>query len=80
MKRKIFYAIMFAVTMGTACNNVQTAEDHKDTVVVEKNTTTTVKENSEPSTSISVGANGASVSTKSTTVTVNKDSLKYKKQ
>ncbi len=82
MKRIIlFTAITGSIfTLGTACNNNKAADANADTVVVEKNTTTTIEKSvPEPSTSISVGSNGASVTTKSTDIKVSKDSVTYKK-
>lgn len=66
----LFVAAMFSVV---ACNQNKTSSN-KDTVVVEKSTS------SSPSTSVKVDANGASVSTKSTKVTVSTDSLTLKKE
>ena len=87
MKRNYFYLIAMGLglTVATACNNETKVEDNTDTVVVEKNTTTTVTENTttepaEPSTSVTVGAGGAAVSTKSTDVSVSKDSVTFKKR
>ncbi len=88
MKRNCFYlvAIGLGLTVATACNNEAKVEDNTDTVVIEKNTTTTVRENTttqqpttaKPSTSVTVGAGGAAVSTKSTDVSVSKDSVTFK--
>lgn len=66
----LFVAALFSIV---ACNQNKTSSN-KDTVVVEKSTS------SGPSTSVSVDANGASVSTKSTKVTVSTDSVKFKKE
>ena len=91
MKRNYFYlsAIGLGLTLATACNNDKKVEKNTDTIVVEKNTTTTVKENTttttpaaqaDPSTSVTIGAGGAAVSTKTTDVSVNKDSITFKKR
>ncbi|MFC5283885.1 hypothetical protein [Pedobacter alpinus] len=91
---KILFAIAgLSLTIATACNNNKAAEENSDTVVVvEKNTTTTVTENTttepatttttttEPSTSVTVGANGAAVQTKSTGVSVSRDSISFNKK
>ncbi len=91
MKRNYFYliAIGLGLTVATACNNDKKADDNTDTIVVEKNTTTTVESNTttatpstqaDPSTSVTVGAGGAAVSTKTTDVSVNGDSITFKKR
>lgn len=91
MKRNYFYllAVGLGLTIATACNNEAKVEDNTDTVVVEKNTTTTIEENTtttepateaKPSTSVTVGAGGAAVSTKSTDVSVSRDSVTFKKR
>ena len=91
MKRNYFYllAIGLGLTVATACNNEAKQEDKIDTVVVEKNTTTTIEKNTttndqttetKPSTSVTVGADGAAVSTKTTDVTVSRDSVTFNKR
>ena len=83
MKRKILFALPFALAFSiTACNNNKTSDaEDKDTVVVEKNTTTTVETTTEkPSTSVTVDGNGAAVGTKSTDVSVSRDSITFKKK
>ncbi len=83
MNRKMLSIALigFSLSLATACTNDKASnETDTDTVIVERNTTTTVKEDAQkPSTSVSVGANGASVGTNSTKVSVSKDSVTFKK-
>ncbi|RKD19553.1 hypothetical protein BCY91_13205 [Pelobium manganitolerans] len=85
MTRNYLYlaTLSFAMLAASACNNEKKTEDHRDTVVVEKETTQdspTPSHNAatEPATNVTVDKNGAKVETKNTGVSVSKDSVAFK--
>ena len=88
MKRNNLYLAMVGLGLAiatTACNNNKQADEHKDTVVVEKQTTEDSRmpahnAATEPATNVTVDKNGAEVNTKSTDVSVSKDSVAYKQR